>query len=175
MQFEVGTVLEGKVTGIQKFGAFVDIGGGRSGMVHISEIAGTYVNDIKDHISEGQIVKVKIINIAQDGKISLSIKRALPRQEGARPPKPAQGQRPRSDAPPPKDKDGEALRPQHHAQKKPAKKEHISIEDIEYAYEPKSSVTDAGFEDMLSKFKVSSEDRISGLKTLDVKKRGRRK
>ena len=174
MQFEVGTVLEGKVTGIQKFGAFVDIGGGRSGMVHISEIAGTYVNDIKDHISEGQIVKVKIINIAQDGKISLSIKRALPQQENRQRRTP-QSAKPRAESFPSKDKDSEPARPVHHSQKKPVKKEHISIEDIEYAYEPKSSVTDAGFEDMLSKFKVSSEDRISCLKTLDVKKRGRRK
>lgn len=173
MQFEVGAVLEGKVTGIQKFGAFVDIGG-RSGMVHISEIAGTYVNDIKDYISEGQTVKVKIINIAPDGKISLSIKKALPQQETRRQ-RPPQNPRQHSEAFPPKDKDGDQPRPQHHSQKKPVKKEHISIEDIEYAYEPKSSVTDAGFEDMLSKFKMSSEDRISGLKTLDVKKRGRRK
>ena len=170
MQFEVGEILEGKVTGILKFGAFVDLGGGKSGMVHISEVAGTYVNDIKDHVTEGQTVKVKIINIAEDGKISLSIKRA---QEN-RPPKP-QYNRSRADDTPNKDKDADPPKPRAHTAKKPVKKEHISIEDIEYAYEPKATVTDAGFEDMLSKFKMSSEDRMSGLKNMDVRKRGRRK
>ena len=175
MQLEVGAILEGKVTGILKFGAFVDIGGGKSGMVHISEISNTYVNDIRDHISEGQTVKVKVINIAEDGKISLSIKKALPQQEN-RPqrgssysPKNQRGEALN------KEKDSEPPRPQHHAVKKPVKKEHISIEDLEYAYEPRSAVTDAGFEDMLSKFKMSSEDRMSGLKTVDVRKRGRRR
>ena len=52
MQLEVGEILEGKVTGILKFGAFVDLGGGKSGMVHISEVAPTYVSDIKDHLTE---------------------------------------------------------------------------------------------------------------------------
>ena len=79
MQLEVGTVLEGKVTGILKFGAFVDLGNGKSGMVHISEVANTYVNDINEHLKEGQVVKVKIVSIAEDGKIALSIKKALPR------------------------------------------------------------------------------------------------
>lgn len=168
---EVGAVLEGKVTGILKFGAFVDLGEGKSGMVHISEVAGSYVNDIRDYVTEGQTVKVKVINIAPDGKISLSMKKALPQQDS----RPQRQNRPRQDIVPNKDKDADQPRPQHHTQKKPVKKEHVSIEDIEYAYEPKTTVTDAGFEDMLSKFKMSSEDRISGLKTLDVKKRGRRK
>ena len=176
MQLEVGEILEGKITGILKFGAFVDLGGGKSGMVHISEIAGTYVNDIKDHVSEGQIVKVKVINIAEDGKISLSIKKALPQQENSRPQRQNQHAKPRNDIPPKdKDKDADQPRIQHHAAKKPAKREYVSIEDLQYAYEPKSTVTDAGFEDMLSKFKMSSEDRMSGLKNMDVKKRGRRK
>lgn len=172
MQLEVGAILEGKVTGILKFGAFVDLGNGKSGMVHISEIAGTYVNDIKDHVTEGQTVKVKIINIAEDGKISLSIKRAQPQEN--RPPKP-QYNRPRTDDIQSKDKDADPPKPRAHSVKKPVKKEHISLEDIEYAYEPKSTVTDASFEDMLSKFKMSSEDRMSGLKNMDVRKRGRRK
>ncbi len=172
MQFEVGTVLEGKVTGILKFGAFVDLGSGKSGMVHISEVANTYVNDIREHVTEGQTVKVKIIGISEDGKISLSMKKALPREE--RPQRP-QHQKPKQ-APEPAAKDKETdSRPQHHAAKKPVRKEYVTIEDLEYAYEPKSTVTDAGFEDMLSKFKMSSEDRMSGLKLQDIKKRGRRK
>ena len=77
MQLEVGSIVEGKVTGITKFGAFIELPGGRTGMVHISEVAPTYVKEIKDHISENQMVKVKILNIGEDGKVSLSIKRAM--------------------------------------------------------------------------------------------------
>lgn len=75
MQLEVGAVLEGKVTGITKFGAFVELPGGKTGMVHISEVAPTFVKEIRDYVSENQVVKVKILNIGQDGKISLSMKR----------------------------------------------------------------------------------------------------
>ena len=63
MEFGVGSVLEGKVTGITKFGAFVSLPEGKSGLVHISEIAYSYVNDVKDHLKEGQEVKVKVIGI----------------------------------------------------------------------------------------------------------------
>ena len=76
MQLQVGTVLEGKVTGITKFGAFVALPDGKSGLVHISEIANTFVNDVHDFVQDGQTVKVKIIGIADDGKINLSIKKA---------------------------------------------------------------------------------------------------
>lgn len=92
MEFEVGSVLEGKVTGITKFGAFVSLPEGKSGLVHISEIAYTYVNDVKDHLTEGQDVKVKVIGIDDSGRINLSIKKAQdppPRPEGSRPPRPA--------------------------------------------------------------------------------------
>ncbi len=78
MDFGVGSILEGKVTGITKFGAFVSLGENKSGLVHISEIANTYVNDIHDHLQEGQAVKVKILAIDENGRINLSIKRALP-------------------------------------------------------------------------------------------------
>ena len=76
MQLQVGMVLEGKVTGITKFGAFVALPDGKSGLVHISEIANTFVNDVHDYVQDGQTVKVKIIGIADDGKINLSIKKA---------------------------------------------------------------------------------------------------
>ncbi len=77
MALEVGACVEGKVTGITKFGAFVDLGDGKTGMVHISEVAPTYVKEIRDHITENQTVKVKILSIGEDGKISLSIKKAM--------------------------------------------------------------------------------------------------
>lgn len=84
MEFEVGSVLDGKVTGITKFGAFVSLPENKSGLVHISEIAYTYVNDVHDHLQEGQQVKVKVIGIDDNHRINLSIKRAAeppPRQE----------------------------------------------------------------------------------------------
>ena len=77
MQLEVGTILEGTVTGLTNFGAFVALPDGKSGMVHISEVSNTFVKDIKEHLSEGQTVKVKILSIGDDGKISLSIKKAV--------------------------------------------------------------------------------------------------
>jgi len=90
MEPEVGSILEGKVTSIMKFGAFVSLGGGKSGLVHISEIANTYVNDVHDYLQEGQEVKVKVLSM-EKGKINLSIKKALPpeprtAQGGGRPP-----------------------------------------------------------------------------------------
>lgn len=80
MDLAVGAIVEGKVTGITKFGAFVALPEGKSGMVHISEVASTFVNDIKDFLQEGQQVKVKIINIDQAGRINLSIKKAQPQE-----------------------------------------------------------------------------------------------
>ena len=76
MDLEVGSVLTGKVTGITKFGAFVSLAPGKSGLVHISEIANTYVTDIAAHLSVGQEVSVKVISIDGAGRINLSIKQA---------------------------------------------------------------------------------------------------
>lgn len=76
MPLEVGKVVEGKVSGITAFGAFIQLPEGKSGLVHISEVAQEYVKDIKAHLKENQTVKVKIISIDPNGKISLSIKKA---------------------------------------------------------------------------------------------------
>lgn len=73
MSLEVGHIVEGKVTGITNFGAFVDLGDGKTGLVHISEVADAYVENIRDFLNEEQVVKVKVINI-RDGKIGLSIR-----------------------------------------------------------------------------------------------------
>ncbi|HEY8486619.1 MAG TPA: S1 RNA-binding domain-containing protein [Limnochordales bacterium] len=73
MALEVGSIVEGKVTGITHFGAFVQLPDGNTGLVHISEIADTYVRDVRDYLTENQVVKVKVIHI-QDGKIGLSIR-----------------------------------------------------------------------------------------------------
>lgn len=76
MQITIGEIIEGKVTGITKFGVFLDIGDGKSGMVHISEVANTYVSDINEILKIGDSVKAKVLAISDDGKISLSIKKA---------------------------------------------------------------------------------------------------
>lgn len=136
MQLSVGNILEGKVTGITKFGAFVELPEGKTGMVHISEVASTYVKEISEHIKENQIVKVKVLSISDDGKVSLSIKKA---QDN---PPPAQHRRP-------------AQRAVTHDWSK-----------------GKSFGGDTmTFEDMMSKFKQTSEDKMSDLKKYrDVKK-----
>ena len=74
----VGEVLDGKVMSVMPFGAFVEIGKNVSGLVHISEVSSDYVKDINEHIKKGDSVKVKVIKIDDDGKISLSIKQAAP-------------------------------------------------------------------------------------------------
>lgn len=95
MELEIGAIYEGKVTGITKFGAFVQLPGGKSGMVHISEIANTYVDDISKFLQDGQTVQVKLIAIDQANRINLSIKKALPQEEQAAPAaRPAKPQRP---------------------------------------------------------------------------------
>lgn len=93
---EIGAIVEGKVTGLTNFGAFVSLPDGKSGMVHISEVSNSFVKDIKDHLKEGQDVKVKIVNITDEGKISLSIKKAedtAPRESA---PRPKRNDRPRN-------------------------------------------------------------------------------
>ncbi len=77
MAIEIGSIQEGKVTGIMNFGAFVSLPGGKSGLVHISEIANTFVKDVHDHLQVGQMVKVKVLDINEQGKINLSIKRVI--------------------------------------------------------------------------------------------------
>lgn len=137
MQLEVGAILEGKVTGITKFGAFVELPGGKTGMVHISEVAPTYVKEIRDNVSENQVVKVKVLSISEEGKISLSMKKAVP------PPPP--GRR----------------RPAHQSPGRPG------------GFEWQSSKSEpASFEDMMSRFKQSSDEKMSDLKRSVDSKRG---
>ncbi len=97
MNVELGQIVKGTVTGITKFGAFVKLETGKSGMVHISEISTNYISEIKDHLSEGQEVKVKVISIDEKGRISLSIKKALdnPAPVKTSAPPPPQPQAPR--------------------------------------------------------------------------------
>lgn len=91
MELAVGTIISGKVTAITKFGAFVSLPGGKSGLVHISEVAAAFVSDVHDYLTEGQEVTVKILSVSPEGKINLSIKQAQPQQER---PQPARSARP---------------------------------------------------------------------------------
>ena len=80
MEFKVGEIVEGKVKSITNFGAFISLPEGKTGMVHISEIAHAYVSDIRQHLTEGQDVKVMVIG-TENGKINLSIKRLEPKPQ----------------------------------------------------------------------------------------------
>ena len=98
MELTVGAILEGKVKSITNFGAFVALPENKTGMVHISEVANAYVSDIRQHLTEGQDVKVMVIG-TENGKINLSIKRLEPKpqREGGfqdRQPRPQQDSRP---------------------------------------------------------------------------------
>ena len=81
MSIEVGSKLQGKVTGITNFGAFVELPDGSTGLVHISEVADNYVKDINDFLKVGDQVEVKVLNVENDGKIGLSIKKAQENSE----------------------------------------------------------------------------------------------
>lgn len=81
MSIEVGSKVQGKVTGITNFGAFVELPGGTTGLVHISEVADSYVKDVNDHLKVGDQIEVKVIS-EKEGKTSLSIKKAIDRPEG---------------------------------------------------------------------------------------------
>ena len=129
MQIDVGQILEGKVTGITNFGVFVELGEGKTGMVHISEVAQTYVNQISDYVKQGDVVKVKVLSASEDGKISLSMKKAQENVKRERKPRPAQSNKP----------------------------------DMSYVWTSKKSEP-ASFEEMMSKFKQTSDEKFSDLK-----------
>ena len=80
MELTVGTILEGKIKSITNFGAFVALPENKTGMVHISEVANAYVSDIRQHLTEGQDVKVVVIG-NENGKVNLSIKRLEPKPQ----------------------------------------------------------------------------------------------
>ena len=80
MLVEEGKIVDGKVSGITNFGAFIQLPEGKTGLVHISEVAEEYVTDIRAHLTENQEVKVKILSIEPNGKIGLSIRKAMPKK-----------------------------------------------------------------------------------------------
>jgi S1 RNA binding domain protein len=97
MSIQVGSVVEGVVTGITNFGAFVELPGGKVGLIHISEVADVYVRDVKDFLKEQDKVKVKVLSVDERGKIGLSIKQL---QEPSTRKPPASDRRPGRFTPP---------------------------------------------------------------------------
>ncbi len=113
MEFTVGTILEGKVKSITNFGAFIALPENKTGLVHISEVANAYVSDIRQHLTEGQDVKVVIIG-TDGGKLNLSIKRleAKPQQNRefrSNAPQQSRPARPAAPTPPPAPKTADQL------------------------------------------------------------------
>lgn len=163
MAIEVGNVFEGRVTGVKPFGAFVALPEGRVGMVHISEVSNEYVQDIATVLHDGDIVKVQVISIAPDGKIALSIKRLLPPP----PPRPARGDRgpagPRPGAP----RDGGRFNGKPHGGARPPREggRGPARDAAPRVWQPKAPVRsdNMSFEDMMSRFKSQSEEKMADL------------
>lgn len=137
----VGDIVEGKVTGLTAFGAFVKLASGEIGMVHISEVASSYVKDIKEHLKEGQDVKVKVLAINEAGKISLSIKQAEPKPAETREKREFKGER--------------------SFEKRPAKPRRSSPPVWQGSRQEEKPQS---FEDMMAKFKQTSDERQAGIK-----------
>jgi S1 RNA binding domain protein len=155
MAFEVGQIVDGKVTGIMNYGAFIDLGDGTSGMVHISEIAPTYVKEIKDHLTVGQQVKVKILAVDERGKISLSIKQAMPKPQN-------------------NGKDFKRSNNGGYNKKRGGRQGTGNSRPDNFDWNRKQNSSD-NFDDMLLKFMASSDEKISGLKKQQGENRRSRK
>ena len=147
MAFEVGAIVEGKVVNITNYGAFVELSDGKTGLVHISEIADTYVTDIKPYLKEQQIVQVKVIGINEKGKYDLSLKQVNKKPEE-----------------------------QHHPPGPPRKKQKIKVRartlgDLDH--EGQRPIESLGFEEKLARFMKESEERLLDLKRNVEAKRGK--
>lgn len=140
MEAEVGSVVEGKVSGITNFGVFVRIEENVTGMVHISEVARTYVKDIKDFVRIGDTVKVKILAVSPEGKISLSMKQTE-----------------------------EPEKREHRSKREQRSSERKTEDSFEFRPKQKENLS---FEDMMSQFKQSSDEKMVDLKKVIDTRRG---
>jgi len=137
---EIGAIYDGKVTGLTGFGAFVSLPDGKSGMVHISEVSTDYVKDIKDFLKEGQDVRVKVVSISPEGKISLSIRKAqepTSEERNNRKNDRPKGERPKSDRP-----------------------RNANV----WQGQPKQNKGAMTFEEMMAQFKQVSDEKMTDLK-----------
>ena len=148
MELTVGAVVEGKVKSITNFGAFISLPENKTGMVHISEVANAYVSDIRQHLTEGQDVKVMVIGM-ENGKINLSIKRLEPKpqRESGRPAHRGGNTAPRREGSAPQSREGS--RPQQQRAPMPPAA-------------PKTA--DQLFEEKLKAFMTESDSKLSGIK-----------
>jgi S1 RNA binding domain protein len=146
LSIEVGSKVQGKVTGITNFGAFVELPGGTTGLVHISEVADSYVKDVNDHLKVGDQVEVKVIS-EKDGKTALSIKKAIDKPEGQT--------------------SSYSQRPQRQGRDNRQSKDFRSKGGGNF--KPKEN-----FEDKVAKFLKASEENLSSLKRNTETKRGGR-
>ena len=145
MALSVGAIVNGKITGITGFGAFVETEDGSRGMIHISEISHSYVENIKSVLKVGQAVTVKVLSVSDDGKVALSLKQLE---------KPENGKKSAADR--------RSMQPQPGKPKK--KYEPAPPVTSPGDFEWQSSASGGSFEDMMSKFKRTSEDKMSDLK-----------
>ena len=144
MSIEIGSKVQGKVTGITNFGAFVELPGGITGLVHISEVADSYVKDVNDHLKIGDEVEVKVLS-EKEGKIALSIKKAIDKPEGQ--------------------SSAASGRPYRQGRDTRNSKDFRAKSN----FKPKES-----FEDKMAKFLKASEENLSSLKRNTETKRGGR-
>ena len=158
MSIEVGTILPGKVTGITNFGAFVDLGNRKTGLVHISEVSNSYIKDIKDVLTVGDEVQVKVMEISGDGKVSLSIRRA-----SADSSEETVEEKPKFQKSAPRNQEGQGFKKPYAAK---------SATSFEKKSPSQAKVND--FDAMMSSFLKDSEDRLTSLKRNTEGKRGGR-
>ncbi len=148
MQIEEGVIVSGKVTGLTDFGAFVELEGGKTGMVHISEVAPNYVKDIREHLTVGQEIKAKVISVSAEGKISLSIRKLndQPREKEQRQPQQQRIQRPRQE-----------------------RRSAPNVWNGQKSDAPANGEKPS-FEDMMARFKKQSDEKMTDLKRADSKR-----
>ncbi|MFA6948766.1 MAG: S1 RNA-binding domain-containing protein [Eubacteriales bacterium] len=165
MQIEVGAILEGKITSITSFGAFVALPEGKTGMIHISEVSSSYVKDIHDFLKEGQSVSVKVISVdasSPNPKIGLSVKQL--ETDTAQKPRNDSHREPRRDT-------GRPRSYQNRAQSSPAPQVGNSNPPDYYPSAARQKNTGDAFEDMMNRFKTTSDEKISDLrKNTDAKR-----
>lgn len=167
MSFEVGQKVAGKVTGITHFGAFVSLPDNKTGLIHISEISDSYIKDINTVLTVGQEVEIKVLTIAADGKISLSLRQANSDAQ------PETGSRPK----PAFNKDSDRK------YNKPPQTDNAGRFNKSSAGQSRSTFTpnqnnspkkEGDFDSLMSGFLKDSEDRLTSLKRNTEGKRGGR-
>ena len=164
MELTVGAVLEGKVKSITNFGAFVALPDNKTGMVHISEIANAYVSDIRQHLTEGQDVKVMVINL-DGGKVNLSIKRLEPKPQAPQ----RQGFRREGGEGRTERQDRSNFRRDNNTQaSRPAPRAAAPVPP------PAPKTKDQQFEDMMKAFMSESDSKLSGMRA-DHRTKSRRR